>query len=87
MKELDPELLAQKKKLQIEVMLKDSDAKKIMRAKLLAEVSIRELKHKLAQIQQEMILKENELKKCDAGSMQLQNELIKLKHKINNLGR
>ena len=85
--QLSPELLTQKKKLQIEIMLKDSDVKKWTRARLDAEVAIRDLKHKQAQLQMDITVKENIMKKLDAQNMQFQNELIKLKHQMNNLGR
>ncbi|KKQ80175.1 MAG: hypothetical protein UT03_C0031G0003 [Candidatus Moranbacteria bacterium GW2011_GWD2_38_7] len=85
--QLSPELLTQKKKLQIEIMLKDRDVKKLTRARLDAEVAIRDLKHKQAQLQMDITVKENIMKKLDAQNMQFQNELIKLKHQMNNLGR
>ena len=85
--QLPPELLAQRKKLQMEIMLKDSDAKRIVREKLMNEIAIRDLKHKQSQLQMDLILKENALKKLDGENMQIQNELIKLKHQVNNLGR
>jgi septal ring factor EnvC (AmiA/AmiB activator) len=85
--QLSPELLNQKKKLQTEVMFKDSDIKKLSRAKLQAEVEVRDFKRKQMQLQSDLLLKENELKRIDAQIMQFQNELIKLKHKMNNLGR
>lgn len=85
--QLSPELLSQKKKMQMEIMLKDSDVKKIARARLGAEVEIRDIKRKQAQLQMDLVAKESLLKKMDSQNIQLQNELIKLKHQINNLGR
>lgn len=85
--QLEPELLAQKKKMQMEIMLKDSDVKRLMRAKLDAEIAIRDLKHKQSQLQMDLTLKENMLKKLEVENIQIQNELIKLKHQMNNLGR
>lgn len=85
--QMDPELLTQKKKMQMEIMLKDSDVKKNERATLEVEVAIRDLKHKQAQLQTEFLLKENLLKKLKGEHLQIQAELIKLKHQINSLGR
>lgn len=85
--QLSPELLAQRKKMQMEIMLKDSDLKKNERGMLEAEIALRELKHKQAQIQAEFVLKENQLKKLSADHIQIQAELIKLKHQMNSLGR
>lgn len=84
---MEPELLAQKKKMQISVMLKDSDVRKIERAILQTEVEMRDIKHKQAQLQSELIAKEGVYKKLAGEKMLMQNELIKLKHQINNLGR
>ena len=85
--QLEPELLAQRKKMQMEIMLKDSDVKKNMRARLEAEVAVRDIKHKQAQLQMDLMQKENLLKKLQVEDMQMQNELIKMKHQMNNLGR
>lgn len=85
--QLDPILLAQRKKMQLEIMLKESDVKKLTRSKLEAEVFIRDLKHKAAQIQMDIAVKENTIKKIQSDTILLQNEIIKLKHKMNDLGR
>ena len=87
MSNLTPELEVQKKKMQMDIMLKDSDLKRNERAMIEAEVALRELKHKQAQLQSEFIVKENQLKKLSADHVQIQAELIKMKHQINNLGR
>jgi chromosome segregation ATPase len=85
--EMDPQLLAQRKKLQMEIMLKDSDMKKNERELMNNEIALRDIKHKQTQLQSEFMLKENQLKKLNADHIQLQAELIKLKHQMNNLGR
>lgn len=85
--QLDPMLLSQRKKMQMEIMLKESDVKKLVRSKLDAEVAIREMKHKAAQIQMDIAVRETSIKKIESETIQIQNEIIKLKHKINNLGR
>ena len=85
--QLSPELLTQRKKMQMEIMLKDSDMKKNDREMMAAEIAMRELKQKQTQLQMEYILKENLLKKLKADHIQIQAELIKLKHQMNNLGR
>jgi hypothetical protein len=87
MSNLPPELLAQRKKMQMEIMLKDSDMKKNEREMMSAEIVMRELKQKQAQLQMEYILKENLLKKLKTDHIQIQAELIKLKHQMNFLGR
>lgn len=83
---MDPALLAQKKKMQIEIVLKDSDVRKVEREILQMEVEIRDIKHKQAQLQTDLIVKENAYKKLAAARMQMQNELIKLKHQMNFIG-
>ncbi|EKD58900.1 MAG: hypothetical protein ACD_56C00034G0002 [uncultured bacterium] len=85
--QLSPELMSQKKKMQMDIMLKDSDVKKNMRARLEAEIAVRDIKHNQAQLQMDLTLKENLLKKLQAENTMMQNELIKLKHQMNNLGR
>lgn len=85
--QMDPELLAQRKKMQMEIMLKDSDVKKNAREIMQAEIAIREIKQKQNQLQVELVSKENLMKKLMATKMQIQNELIKMKHQMNNLGR
>lgn len=85
MSNLDPQILAQKKKMQIEIILKESDAKKYEREKLLLEVEIRALKSNIQQTQMEITSKESKLKHIQDQNMMLQNELIKLKHQMNSL--
>ncbi|HPN55048.1 MAG TPA: hypothetical protein PLB52_03940 [Candidatus Moranbacteria bacterium] len=87
MQELDPELKAERKKMQLEIILKDSDVKKNMRSKIEVETALRDLKHKESLIQMEIVSKENQLKKIEADAAFMQNELIKLKRKMNSLGR
>lgn len=84
---MSPEILAQRKKMQMEIMLKETDVKKNQRETLLVEIAIRDIKHKQAQMQLDLVVKENILKRLVAEKMQVQNELIKMKHQINNLGR
>ena len=83
----DPAISDQRKKMQLEVLLKDSDVKKNMRSRIEIETALRDLKYKDNLIQAEIVSKENLLKKIEAEYMQLQNELIKLKHQMNSLGR
>ncbi|KKQ50615.1 MAG: hypothetical protein US70_C0035G0002 [Parcubacteria group bacterium GW2011_GWD2_38_11] len=85
--QMDPELLEQRKKMQMEIMLKDSDMKRNERALIEIEVVMRELKHKQIQLQTEFVVKENQFKRLTADHVQLQAEVIKLKHQMNNLGR
>ncbi len=80
-------LIAQKKRLQMESMLKQSDVKKIEHSLIEVELAMRELKHKQERLQQEFTAKENEYKKMTAAHVQMQAELIKFKHQINTLGR
>lgn len=87
MSNLSPELEEQKKKMQMEIMLKDSDLKKNERILLETEVTMREIKHKQIQLQTEFVVKENQFRRLTADHTQLQAEIIKLKHQINNLGR
>ncbi|EKD46873.1 MAG: hypothetical protein ACD_67C00032G0002 [uncultured bacterium] len=84
---MNPELMAQRKKMQMEIMLKDSDLKKNERAIVEAEVALREIKHKQTQLQTEFIMKENLSKRLNAEHVQIQAELIKLRHQMNSLGR
>jgi len=87
MQDEDPQIKAERKKMQMEVLLKDSDVKKNMRSRIEIETALRDLKHKDNLIQADIFAKENLLKKIEAEYMQLQNELIKLKHQMTSLGR
>jgi len=87
MNDQDSQFSHERKKIQMEVLLKDSDVKKNMRLKIEAETALRDLKHKSDLIQSEIFSKESLLKKIEAENMQLQNELIKLKHQSTSLGR
>lgn len=87
MNDRDPELILQKKKMQMEIMLKDSDLKKNERAIVEIEIILHELKHKQSQLQAEFIVRENQSKKINADHVQIQAELVKLKHQMNSLGR
>ena len=87
MQEIDPQIKAEKKKMQIEMLLKDSDLKKNMRSRNEIETTLRDLRHKESMIQVEILSKQSQLKKIEADFIVLQNELIKLKHKQNSLGR
>lgn len=82
----DPQIKAEKKKMQIEILLKDSDLKKNMRSKIEVETALRDLKRKESLLQMEILSKEGQLKKIEAETIQFQNELIKLKHKQTSLG-
>lgn len=82
---MSPEIKAQRKKMQLEIILKESDVKKIDREKLFIEIALRDLKKKSAQIQTDLIVKESEMKKLVAEQMLIQNELIKMKHQMNGL--
>ena len=85
MQNQDPQIAAERKKLQVEMLLKDSDVKKNMRNRMIIETDLRDLKHKGSLIQMEIISKENQLKKIEAEFILLQNELVKLKHKMSSL--
>jgi hypothetical protein len=84
--QLDPQAISQKRKMQMDILFKESDLKKNERLKSELEISIRELKLKESQIRSEMILKEIQLKKIEEAHMQLYNEIIKLKHQMNTFG-
>ncbi|HOW60338.1 MAG TPA: hypothetical protein P5548_02695 [Candidatus Moranbacteria bacterium] len=85
MQNQDPQVAAERKKMQLEIILKESDLKKNMRSKIDVETTLHDLKRKSVSIQMEINSKENELKKFEAEFIQLQNELIKLKHKMSAL--
>jgi len=85
MQNQDPQIAADRKKIQLEILLKDSDLKKNMRSRVDIETTLRDLRHKDSLIQMEIISKESQLKKIEAEFMQLQNELIKLKHQMSAL--
>lgn len=85
MQNQDPQIAAERKKIQLEILLKDSDIKKNMRNKAEIETTLRDLKHKNSLIEMEILAKESRLKKIEAEYIQLQNELIKLKHQMSAL--
>ncbi|HEX8974001.1 MAG TPA: hypothetical protein VF817_00765 [Patescibacteria group bacterium] len=77
----DPQIEAEKHRLQMEMILKDSDVKKNIRLRSELEVEIRVIKTKMQQLTADLASKESHLHKVEAELMQLQNEIIKLKHK------
>jgi uncharacterized protein YlxW (UPF0749 family) len=81
------QISAERRKMQMEILMKDSDIKKNERTKIEIETALRDLKHKTNLLQAEIIAKENQLKKFQADGIQLQNEIIKLKHQMTSLGR
>ena len=85
MNDQDSQVSADRKKIQLEIILKDSDLKKSMRNKIIIETDLRDLKHKDSLIQMDILSKESQLKKIEAEAMQFQNELIKLKHQMSSL--
>ena len=83
----DPQVKADKKKLQMEILMKESDIKKNERAKIDTEVILRDLKHKEALIQADILSYNKKMEKIQADETQMQNEIIKIKHQFNSLGR
>ena len=84
--QLEPEALAQKKKMQMEMILKESDVKRAERNKLILEAEIRTLKSKKQQTEMELTLKESKLKRTNEDIVVMQNELIKFRRKLNSPG-
>ena len=82
MKSNDPQIEAEKHRLQMEMLLKDGDLKKNLRKKMELEVEIRQLKVKRNQIESEYALAESQLKRIEMELIGIQNELIKFKHKM-----
>ena len=79
------QISADRKKIQLEMLLKDSDLKKNMRSRIEVETALRDLKHKDSLIQMELLSKESQLKKIESEFILLQNELVKLKHQMSAL--
>ncbi len=84
MSNVDPEVLARRKKIQMEIIMKESDAKRLDRDKIILEAEIRALKGKKQQIEIDSILKETKLRHMRDELMMMQNELIRLKHKMSS---
>lgn len=84
--QLDPQLLSQKKKMQVDIIMKESDIRKMERNKALVETELRDLKHKINLLEAEVATKESSLKKIESEHAVLYNEIVKLKHKMNTLG-
>ncbi|HOF42521.1 MAG TPA: hypothetical protein PLF30_00480 [Candidatus Moranbacteria bacterium] len=83
---MNPEISAQKKKMQMEILLKESDVKKFERVKVELEIALRDIKQKEAQLQADKASKESRLKRTEEDITQLRNEIIKLKRQMNMLG-
>ena len=83
---MNPEISAQKKKMQMEILLKESDVKKFVRVKDELEIALRDIKQKEAQLQADKASKESRLKRTEEDITQLRNEIIKLKRQMNMLG-
>lgn len=79
-------MLAQKKKMQMEILLKESDVKKFERVKVDLEIGLRDIKHKELQLQADKALKESRLKKTEEDIFQIRNEIMKMKRQMNMLG-
>ena len=87
MQDQDPQIKAERKKMQLEMLLKDSDVKKNMRSKIEVQTTLRDLRHKESLIHMDILSKESLLKRLEAEAVVLQNELIRIKHKMNSLGQ
>lgn len=85
--EEDSQIKTETKKMQMEILLRDSDLKKNMRLKIEAETTLRDLNHKKSLLEVEIHSKEDHLKKLEVEIIEIQNELIKMKHKMSALGR
>lgn len=85
MKNSDPQTEAKRHRLQMDIMIKDSDFKKNERKKIDLDVAIRDLKRKRNQIDVEIQQKEIELKKLTMTQVQLFNETKKLKATLNQM--
>jgi prefoldin subunit 5 len=85
--EENSQIKAEIKKMQMEILLRDSDLKKNMHLKVEAETALRDLNHKKSLLEVEIHSKEAHLKKLEIEIIEIQNELIKMKHKMNALGR
>ena len=85
MKSNDPQVEARKHRLQMDIMIKDSDFKKNERKKIDLDVAVRDLKRKRNQIDVELQQKETELKKLTMTQVQLFNETKKLKGMLNQM--
>jgi len=84
MSNIEPEVLARRKKLQVEIIIKESDTKRLDRNKVALEAEIRALKSKKQQIEIDLTLKDSKLKHMQEELTMMQNELIALKHKMNS---
>lgn len=81
----DPQIEAEKHRLQMEMLLKDADIKKNERLKMALDIELRQLKLKRQQIESDINSKETLFKKIEADLMVLNNEMIKAKHKMGTL--
>lgn len=81
----DPQIEAERHRLQMEILMKDADIKKNMRLKLSLDIELRQLKLKKAQIESDIISKESLYKKTEAMLAVLENEMIKAKHHMGTL--
>jgi hypothetical protein len=83
----DPQLNSEKRRMQVELVLKDSDLKKNLRLKMELELAIRDMKKKQVQMEFDLVAKTSLMRKVEAEIILLQNEIIKEKHKLAGLGR
>ncbi|MEI8343352.1 MAG: hypothetical protein WCF93_00200 [Candidatus Moraniibacteriota bacterium] len=84
MTNIDPEVLARRKKIQVEIIIKESDARRLERNKIALEAEIHAMKSKKQQIELDVAIKESKLKHMQDELMMMQNELIKLKHQMSS---
>lgn len=81
----DSPAVAKKRKLQMEVFIKEADFKKGEQKRARLEAEVRELRRKKAQFEAEILQRERELKKHEAEQIAFFNEIKKMKKAINDL--
>jgi hypothetical protein len=81
----DPAIESKKRRIKMEMILKDSDLKKCLRNMVDLEVQLRDLKRKKIQIETEIAAADLHYKKCQTDQVVMQNELKRLKNSLNYL--
>lgn len=81
----NPEIEAKKKRIKMEMMLKDSDFKKNVRMLTNLEAQARMLKRKKAMVEVELAKIEADTKKIQGAQFMLQAEMKRLKNQLNTL--
>jgi len=81
----DPQREAKKHQLQMDIVVKDGDCKKIERKKMELDIVIRQMRKKQQELMMEVSAKEREMSKLHGEHLMALAEIKKMKNQLNLL--